>query len=86
MLHKLLWTILVTSLLSQIIFSFYYSSEIINYNNAIDIAQNELVEQKRFNQELESKLAQITSLQNLHQHISGQNFTPVNKYINLTDK
>lgn len=78
---------LVFSLLIQILFSFYYSGEIINQNNILNQNQNKYNSLKDQNQVLQTELAKNTSLYNLESQISSQSFVPIQKFLDInTDK
>lgn len=84
--HKILWIILVTSLIIQISFSFYYSSEIINQNNLLDSTQTQLDILDKQKQGLENQLATLTSLKFLENKISSQNLIPLKNQLNINNK
>ncbi|MDD4785482.1 MAG: hypothetical protein PHH12_03465 [Candidatus Shapirobacteria bacterium] len=79
MLNKPFFLIIFLLIISQIFFSFYYSSEIISQNNMIN--QNQIILQslKIENQELEKQFTSLTSLNHIQSLIEDKN------YINLKD-
>lgn len=83
MLNKPFFIILFLLILGQVIFSFYYSSEIINQNNLIN--QNEVLLQslKIEKQELEKNLASITSIYQLQNNINQTNYINLQESLNL---
>lgn len=83
MIEKILGSILIITVLFQIAFSFYYSSEILNQNNLIYTNQSYFDSIKIQNQELEKKLALITSISNIKKQIETKNYIPISQMINL---
>lgn len=79
MFNKPFFIILFILIASQILFSFYYSSEIINQNNIINQNQTTLQSLKITNQELEKQLTSLTSLNQI------QFLVDQKKYINLKE-
>lgn len=77
MLNKSFLLFLFVLIISQVFFSFYYSSEIINQNNLINKNQIYLQSLKIENQELEKKLSYLTSINQIQTLINEK------KYINL---
>ena len=77
MLNKSFLLFLFVLIISQVFFSFYYSSEIINQNNLINKNQIYLHSLKLENQELEKKLSYLTSINQIQTLINEK------KYINL---
>lgn len=68
---------------AQIIFSFFYSSEIINQNNKLYENQQEHQKLKIENQNLEKKFADLASIYNLNQQSQNKALIFVNQRINL---
>jgi hypothetical protein len=79
MLNKPFFLILFLLIISQVFFSFYYSSEIINQNNLIDKNQTILQSLKIKNQELAKDFTSLTSLNQIQTLVSQK------KYINLKE-
>lgn len=79
MFNKSFFLLLFLLIISQVLFSFYYSSEIINQNNLINQNQNLLQSLKIENQELEKKSASLNSINQLY------NLTNQKDYINLKE-
>jgi hypothetical protein len=67
----------------QVVFSFYYSSEIINQNNLINQNQIALQSFKIKNQELEEKLATLSSLTKIEATASQKKYINLKETINL---
>ena len=75
--------LVITVFVLQIIFSFYYSNEIINQNNYL--RQNEIRYQQlkaKYSAD-QKKLLELTSIQNLSTRID-QTLKPITKTIDLT--
>lgn len=79
MLNKPFFLFIFSLIIVQVIFSFYYSSEIINQNNLVNQNQITLKSLKIENQELEKKLATLSSLQIIEASANQK------KYINLKE-
>jgi len=75
--------ILFTSILIQILFSFFYSSEIINQNNQLYQNQQEYQELKIENQNLEKNFSNLNSIYHLVQENQNKNLNFINQKINL---
>jgi hypothetical protein len=71
--NKSFFLFLFLIIVSQILFSFYYSSEIINQNNLINQNQIILEDLKIKNQKLKNETASLTSINSLYQIILDQN-------------
>ncbi len=82
MFYRYLVVILGLSILIQISFSIYYSSEIINQNNAYYNNQTKLQELKEKHQTLENELYTHTSINTLREKVDQLNLLPINKYLN----
>lgn len=82
MFYRYLVVILGLSILIQISFSIYYSSEIINQNNTYYSNQTKLQELKERHQALENELYTYTSINTLREKVNQLNLLPINKYIN----
>ena len=67
----------------QIIFSFYYSSEIINQNNQLYQNQQEYQKLKIENQSLEKTFTDLSSIFYLNQERQKYSLTDINEKINL---
>jgi len=79
MLNKSFFIAIFFTIIFQIVFSFYYSSEIINQNNLINQNQTTFKTLKLKNQDLEKKLAILSSLTTVEAIVNQKN------YINLKD-
>lgn len=82
MLNKPFFLFIFLLIISQVGFSFYYSSEIINQNNIINQNQANLQILKIKNQELEKKLAVLSSLTTV-KNSSNQKYIDLKKTFNL---
>ena len=83
MLNKPFFLLTFFIIIIQVVFYFYYSSEIINQNNLINQNQITLESFKIKNQELEEKLASLSSLSKIEASISSQNYINLEKTLNL---
>jgi hypothetical protein len=83
MLNKSFFLILFLLIISQIFFSFYYSSEIINQNNLIN--QNQIILQslKIKNQELEKQFTSLSSLNYIQSLTNQKNYIDLKNNFNL---
>ena len=83
MLNKSFFLILFLLIISQIFFSFYYSSEIINQNNLIN--QNQIILQslKIKNQELEKQFTSLSSLNYIQGLTNQKNYIDLKNNFNL---
>lgn len=83
MLNKPFFLILFLLIISQVIFSFYYSSEIINQNNSID--KNEIILQslKIKNQELSKSFTSQSSINQIQTLTSQKNYINLKNSLNL---
>jgi len=83
MLNKPLFLFIFSLIIIQVIFSFFYSSEIINQNNLINQNQTNLQFIKIKNQELEKELATLSSLYRIEATASQKNYKNLKEKINL---
>ncbi len=83
MTYRFFVIVLVLSVIFQLTFSIYYSSEIINQNNNYYQNQIKLEELKEQHQILENRLSQITSINHLQQQVLKLNLVPISQHINL---
>ena len=83
MLNKSFFLVIFFIIIFQIIFSFYYSSEIINQNNFINQNQATLQMLKLKNQDLEKKLAILSSLTTIEATTSQKNYINLQETLNL---
>lgn len=83
MLNKPFFLILFILIVSQVLFSFYYSSEIINQNNLIDKNQIVLQSLKIENQELVQKTTSLTSLNQIQILVDQKNYINLKNNLNL---
>jgi hypothetical protein len=80
---NLLVLLLAFSVLTQIFFSIYYSSEIINQNNNYTNLLEKVNNLEVNNQNLKTRLATETSLNKLNLYLKGKNYQPFWQQINL---
>ena len=83
MFNKPFFIILFILIASQILFSFYYSSEIINQNNIINQNQTTLQSLKITNQELEKQLTSLTPLNQIQFLVDQKNYINLKETLNL---
>lgn len=83
MLNKPFFLFIFFLIIIQVVFSFYYSSEIINQNNLINQNQIALQSFKIKNQELEEKLATLSSLTKIEATASQKKYINLKETINL---
>lgn len=83
MLNKPFFLFLFLLIIIQVIFSFYYSSEIINQNNLINKNQIILKKLEIENQDLEEKFASASSLKQIQNSISQKNYINLKEKLNL---
>ncbi|MDD3003202.1 MAG: hypothetical protein PHS06_05040 [Candidatus Shapirobacteria bacterium] len=83
MLNKPFFLLIFFLIIIQVIFSFYYSSEIINQNNLINQNQINLQSIKIKNQELEEELATLSSLSRIEATASQKNYKNLKETINI---
>lgn len=74
---------LVFGLLVQILFSFYYSGEIINQNNVLNENQAKYNLLKSENQIFQKELALSTSIRNIKSQTASQSFVLIQKYLDI---
>ncbi len=80
---KIFSSIIIISLIIQIIFSFFYSSNIVTQNNQLDIYQKEA---DLLQLEVESawkQIADLTSIKSLTQSTPSANLQPITKSIKI---
>jgi len=83
MLNKSFFIIVFLAIIIQVIFSFYYSSEIINQNNLIENNQVVLQSLKVENQELAKKFTSLTSIKQIETLVSQKNYIDLKDSLNL---
>jgi hypothetical protein len=81
--NKQFFFIIFFLILIQVIFSFYYSSEIINQNNFINQNQITLESAKIENQELKKQLASLSSLNQIASASGQKNYINLKKSLNI---
>jgi len=79
MLQKILAYVFLTILLTQLSFSFYYSSEMISLNSSLNhnLDQINLLEKNKL--KLEKTFATTVSLDQIYQYALSKGFTPINE-------
>lgn len=85
MLQKILLTGLFISLFGQILFSLFYSQEIVRQNSLLQqqlATQNSLILQQ---QSLENQLAEFGSINSINQTLQKYSYQPLIQTINLND-
>ena len=83
MLNKPFFLLIFFLIIIQVVFSFYYSSEIINQNKLINQNQINLQSFKIKNQELEEELATLSSLPRIEASASQKNYINLKETLNL---
>lgn len=85
MFNKPFFLILFLLIISQIVFSFYYSSEIINQNNIINQNQTNLQSLRIINQELKKQFTSLTSLNQIKVLMDQENYINLKETLNLNN-
>jgi hypothetical protein len=83
--QKIVITGFIISFLGQIIFSLFYSQEIVRQNTLLQKqieAQNTLVLQKQL---LENQFAKLISIEYINLIFNNKNYQPIHQTINLHD-
>lgn len=75
--------LLVFVLLIQILFSFYYSGEIINQNNVLNENQTKYTFLKNENQLLQKELAILTSINSLKNQTASYSFVLIQQSLDI---
>lgn len=75
--------LLVAGLMMQILFSFYYSGEIINQNNLLSNNQLKHNQLKKEIQSLEKNFTSLTSIQNIQAKTASQSYIVIEKKLEL---
>jgi len=83
MFNKPFFLLIIFIIILQVTFSFYYSSEIINQNNLINQNQTVLEDIKNKNQDLEKKLAILSTLTTIEASASQKKYINLKEIINL---
>lgn len=73
------------SILAQIIFSFYYSSNIVNQNNQLDEYKVKYQDLRLDLAEYKKQLSDLTSIQHLQEATSSGDLTPNIKSIKISN-
>lgn len=77
--------LIILSAVFQIIFSFFYSSEIITYNNQLDQYQTEVNQLKLELESVEKSMADVSSIKNIEQSSSSAKIQNITKTIKLAN-
>jgi len=80
---KILVLLVIASLLFQVSFSIYYSSEIISESNEYIFLMENINKLEIEHQKLQTKLASETSLEKLSRYIDEKKYQPIWQQINL---
>jgi len=80
---KILVLLVIASLLFQVSFSIYYSSEIISKSNKYIFLMENINKLEIEHQKLQTKLASETSLEKLSRYINEKKYQPIWQQINL---
>jgi len=80
---KILVLLVIVSLLLQVSFSIYYSSEIISESNEYIFLMENINKLEIEHQKLQTKLASETSLEKLSRYIDEKKYQPIWQQINL---
>jgi len=83
MLNKSFFLIFFLLIIIQVLFSFYYSSEIINQNNLINQNQITLQSLKIENQELAKNFTSLTSINQIQTLVNQKNYINLKESLNL---
>jgi len=80
---KTLIGLTVMSIVVQILFSFYYSSNIVNQNNQLDENKQKYQQLKIEISEAKKQLSQLTSIDHFLQSTPSSTLNPVYKHIEI---
>lgn len=83
MLNKPFFLFLFLLIIIQVLFSFYYSSEIINQNNLVNKNQTVLEALEINNQNLKEKFASASSLKQIKSSTDQKNYINLKEKLNL---
>lgn len=83
MLNKPFFLVLFLLIIVQVLFSFYYSSEIITQNSLINKNQAILETLEIENQDLEEKFASASSLKQIESSVTQKNYINLKEKLNL---
>jgi hypothetical protein len=81
---KILGAIATITFIVQILFSFYYSSEIITQNLSFANAIQHLEQISSINNQLKIEYSHLTALEHLRQQIKDQPLLPIKNIFNIT--
>ena len=74
---------LIFGLLIQVLFSFYYSGEIINQNNILNQNQIKYDSLNNSNQSLQKNLSILTSISNIKSKTASQSFVLIQQSLDI---
>jgi hypothetical protein len=77
---KILLITAVVCLTCEILFSFYYSSTSLSLNERYNSIQIQLTQLKITQEQLEIKLAELSSLKNIQTFITNNQWTPIKNH------
>lgn len=80
---KIFTAIIILSAVIQIIFSFFYSSNIVTQNNHLDEYQNELNNLKLEFEQVEKDMADISSLKKINESTPSANLQNINQSLKI---
>ena len=83
MIKNIIYVSVLTLFLTQILFSFFFSQEIINQNNTINKNSKTLTDLQNNYQQLQKKYLQITELSTLKTKIDALGLQPITKTLNI---
>lgn len=81
--RKVLTSILIATLIIQLVTSFYYSSEILNQNQLFETQKQKLNDLQDSHQFLKNQFTHMTSLWYFRQQIDVNQYQPVENTIDL---
>lgn len=79
--QKIFLPLIILSILLQIVFSFFYNSQIIDQNNLFQQQHQQHQQLLLDNQKLKKELSRLTSFQHLFPLLKNKKIRPVNKTI-----
>jgi len=82
--EKIYFFIIIFVFLIQISFSFFYSSEMVNYNGQLNESIQTLKKSQRENQKLKLEVSRLFSIDNLIKQISTSSAQPIKNSIDIS--
>lgn len=80
---KIFTAIIILSAIIQIVFSFFYSSNIVTQNNHLDEYQNELNKLKLELEQVEKEMADNSSIKKINEATPSANIKNINQSIKI---